>query len=171
MTPDPSTTEIETSRRQRAFRITLLSFVVLSVALVGAAIFAFLIFPRSSAGRVKDEAAQAGRPGESFNAADEDYFHDMDGGVQLTADEVKGRNNWIVWSGGNDRFWDVISSKSFGNLDLLKTISSHPSLKGNRENRWAYYGLVNEPCFSKPSNADPQSLWPVARHPRPRLRR
>ena len=167
MTPDPSTTEIETSRRQRAFRITLLSFVVLSVALVGAAIFAFLIFPRSSAGRVKDEAAQAGRPGESFNAADEDYFHDMDGGVQLTADEVKGRNNWIVWSGGNDRFWDVISSKSFGNLDLLKTISSHPSLKGNRENRWAYYGLVNEPCFSKPSNADPNryGLWLDIRDP------
>ena len=26
--------------------------------------------------------------------------------VALTPDEVKGRNMWIVWTGGNDRFWD-----------------------------------------------------------------
>src|SRR5919106_6070023 len=56
-----------------------------------------------------DEAMQVGRDLKSFPAADEDYYHDMDGGGQLSVDEVKGRNNWIVWTAGNDRFWDVIS--------------------------------------------------------------
>ena len=34
----------------------------------------------------------AGRDASTFPAADEDYFHDMDGGVPLTPEEVKGRN-------------------------------------------------------------------------------
>jgi hypothetical protein len=24
--------------------------------------------------------------------------------IELSVDEVKGRNNWLVWSAGNDRF-------------------------------------------------------------------
>jgi hypothetical protein len=108
-----------------------------------------------------DEAMQAGRDADSFPAADEDYFHDMDGGGTLTADEIKGRNNWIVWTGGNDRFWDTISVNSVGTLDLLKSISSHPSLKFSRDNRWRYLGLVNEPCFDKAAGPDPdfKGLW------------
>src|SRR5262249_48359343 len=69
---------------------------------------------------------RAGRTAASFPAADEDYFHDMDGGVALTAAEVAGRNTWIVWTGGNDRFWDRIGETSLGALDFLKTLSSHP---------------------------------------------
>jgi len=43
----------------------------------------------------------------------------------------------------------------------LKTISSHPSLKNNRNNRWDYLGLVNEPCFDNPTGPDPNrfGLW------------
>src|SRR5258706_12804421 len=84
------------------------------------------------AGHVRDEAILAGRDAASFPAADEDYFHDMDYGLTrnpaavraaldpyvpgIAAQEavnrtVKGRNNWIVWTGGNDRFWDDLSSK------------------------------------------------------------
>ena len=33
---------------------------------------------------------------------------------------------WIVWTGGNDRFWDAITDYSFGAFDLLKIVSSHP---------------------------------------------
>ena len=73
----------------------------------------------------------------------------MDGGGKLTSEEVQGRNTWIVWTGGNDRFWDELSRLSYGTLDLLKTLSSHPSLKFSRDNRWNYLGLVNEPCFEK----------------------
>ncbi len=112
-------------------------------------------------GQVLDEARQANRPASSFPAADEDYFHDMDSAVPLTPDEVKGRNNWIVWTAGNDRFWDVLSTTSIGTVDFLKTISSAPNLKFSRDNRWNYLGLVNEPCFDKPTQPDDSrhGLW------------
>jgi hypothetical protein len=100
-------------------------------------------------GSVLDEAKQANLAPEKFPAAEEDYFHDMDGGIRLNPDEVKGRNTWIVWTGGNDRLWDVLRVKSFGALDLLKIISSHPTMKAQRSNRWSYLGLVNEPCFEE----------------------
>ena len=116
----------------------------------------------STPGTVLDEAMQVGRTAESFPAADEDYFRDMDGGVKLTTDEVKGRNNWIVWTGGNDRFWDHLVNKSFGSVDFLKLLSSHPSIKHlSRSTRWKYLGLVNEPCFEKAEGprADRFGLW------------
>ena len=71
-----------------------------------------------------DEAMQAGRDVASFPAADEDYFHDMDGALPLTPEQIQGRNMWLVWTGGNDRLWDVLSRESFGSLDFLKTIVS-----------------------------------------------
>ena len=112
-------------------------------------------------GKVLDEARRAGRAVNTLPAADEDYFREMDSGIPLTPDEVKGRNTWIVWTGGNDRFWSTISVKSLGALDFLKTLSSHPSLKFSRDNRWKYLGLVNEPCFEKATGPDPQrhGLW------------
>ncbi|HEV2353296.1 MAG TPA: hypothetical protein VGR89_03590, partial [Puia sp.] len=118
-------------------------------------------------GTVRDEAMLAQRTVTSFPAADEDYFHDMDGGVALTPEEVKGRNMWIVWSGGNDRLWDTLTSGSFGALDFVKILSSSPGLKYSRDNRWSYLGLVNEPCFVKATGPDPQrfGLWLDKRDP------
>ena len=115
--------------------------------------------PRS--GEVLDEARRADRSAESFPVAVEDYFRDMDSGVALTANEVKGRNTWNVWTGGNDRFWNEISKISHGTLDFLKTVSSHPRLKNSRDNRWNYLGVVNEPCFDKATGPDPSrfNLW------------
>jgi hypothetical protein len=113
-------------------------------------------------GTVKDEALTVGRMADSFPAADENYFKEMDGGVDLTANEVKGRNNWIVWTGGNDRFWDDLVNRSFGAVDFLKIISSHPKVKHlSRDTRWKYLGLVNEPCFEQPQAArsDRFGLW------------
>jgi hypothetical protein len=116
---------------------------------------------KNQAEHVLDEASRAGRSAASFPAAEEPYFREMDGGVTLTFKEEQGRNTWIVWTGGNDRFWDVISVNSFGAFDLLKILSSHKTLKGNRDNRWTYFGLVNEPCFEKPTGPDPKryGLW------------
>jgi hypothetical protein len=133
-------------------------------------------------GNVRDEAMCVGRTPDSFPAADEDYFRDMDYGVtkspakvaaelapyvpgispaDATAAAVKGRNNWIVWTGGNDRLWDVLSVDSAGILDFLKTLSNHPSLQYSRDTRWRYLGLVNEPCFEKGGGprADRYGLW------------
>ena len=123
-------------------------------------------------GTVLDEARRAGRAAATFPAADEDYFREMDQGkdgvVALTANEVRGRNAWLVWTAGNDRFWDAISSFGAGALDFLKTLSSHPSLKFSRDNRWYYLGLVNEPCFVKATGPDPDrfGLWLDRRDPR-----
>jgi len=112
-------------------------------------------------GRVQDEAARAKRTVQSLPAAGEDYFRDMDDAIALTPEEVRGRNMWIVWTGGNDRFWDTITVNSVGAFDLLKIVSSHPGLKFGRDNRWRYLGLVNEPCFEKPTGPDLQryGLW------------
>jgi hypothetical protein len=116
---------------------------------------------RAHAQAVMDEARQAGRVAQSFAAADEDYFQAMDGGVALTPDEVKGRNTWIVWTGGNDRLWDKLTNLTYGTFDLLKILSSYSGLKYSRDNRWNYFGLINEPCFTKATGPDPQryGLW------------
>lgn len=106
-------------------------------------------------GQVLDEAKAVGRDAASFPAAAEDYFHDMDGGVALAADEIKGRNTWIVWTGGNDRFWDGMTASTFGAFDLLKIVSYNPGQQIDRDRRWTYVGLINEPCFDAPSQPDP----------------
>ncbi|MDN5836770.1 MAG: hypothetical protein L0H12_05395, partial [Nitrosospira sp.] len=142
------------------------------------------------AGAVKDEAQCVKRMAESFPAADEDYFKDMDygisqqpakiaaalepfmPGISRTPDEavkavVRGRNNWIVWTAGNDKLWDHLNINSMGSFDLLKVLSNHPYLMKNpgysRDNRWYWFGLVNEPCFRK--NVDAQGK-PVGREDR-----
>jgi hypothetical protein len=96
---------------------------------------------------VEDEATVAGLSEENFPQADEDYFKDMDNGVQLTPDEVQGRNMWLVWSGGNDRFWDGMGKPTLGGFDLLKIVAPPPGKKMDRQDRWYELGLVNEPCF------------------------
>ena len=117
--------------------------------------------PEPKSGGVQDEARAAGRTAASFPHAGDDYFHDMDGGLALSPEEIKGRNMWLVWTGGNDRFWNEMTQYTFGAFDLLKAISSHPSLGYSRANRWTYLGLVNEPCFGNPTGPDPAryGLW------------
>ncbi len=138
-------------------------FVLTAAGLLLIIVLALLFLQRGGPqpGKVRDEAMIAGRAANSFPAADEDYFKDMDNGVQLSTDEVKGRNMWLVWSGGNDRFWDVMIKHAFGTFDLLKTISSAPGLPYSRDTRWNYFGVINEPCFDKPTAPDPKhfGLW------------
>ncbi len=134
------------------------------------------------AGQVVDEAQCVGRTAESLPGADDDYFRDMDYGITkdpeavaaaldpyvpgIAAEDavkatVRGRNNWIVWSGGNDRLWEILTDKTVGNFDLLKILSNHASLDYSRDNRWRYLGLVNEPCFEKGEGPrqDRYGLW------------
>lgn len=136
----------------------LIGGAVLIVAFVAAA--GWYIFG-SRSGPVLDEAMLVGRKADSFRHAGEDYFRDMDGGISLTPDEIKGRNMWLVWTGGNDRFWDGMTVSTFGAFDLLKIVTSHPSQKFGRDTRWSWLGLVNEPCFDKPTGPDPKryNLW------------
>jgi len=135
--------------------------ILLGLAVVFVVSFGLLRKSGPEPGHIQDEAMRAGRPASSFPAAAEDYFRDMDPGAQMGEDEIKGRNMWLVWTGGNDRFWDKIIKDSFGTFDLLKTISSAPGLPFSRDNRWTYLGAVNEPCFTKATGPDPRhfGLW------------
>jgi hypothetical protein len=162
-------------------RILLLSGVA---AWIAAASFACSSTPNKP-GPILDEALSANPPREStsFAAADEDYFHDMDqtkdGVVALSPEEIRGRNTWLVWTAGDDRLWDGLGVTSAGAVDFLKVVSSHPSQRYSRAcdparladkscgNRWEYFGLVNEPCFEKPTGPDPArwNLWLDKRKP------
>src|SRR5436190_22540123 len=82
---------------------------------------------RSGPGRMMDEARLTGRV--TFSPPDEDYFHKMDGGLDLALDEIQGRNTWMVWSAGNDRFWDWMARQSGGSFDLLKVVGSYNPAK------------------------------------------
>jgi hypothetical protein len=156
-------------------------------------------------GVVKDEAMLAGVTADKFTASADNYLDDMDYGYKRKTDpslpelspaEKRGRISWIVWTFGNDRFWDYMANHTFGAFDLLKVLSSEPNfgyctddasdrhfinydsptnalshdactgagrywVPISRDNRWKWYGLLNEPCFVKPTEADPKhfGLW------------
>ena len=188
---------------------------------------------KSDAGAAEDEALETCRTGAQLKASDSDYLRDMDRGwdqrqvhealaaaLDVSTDDLvnnglseeavwdsynRGRNNWVVWTAGNDTLWDYFANNTFGAFDLLKTLSSHSDIKycGNtqpvsyddydsssdgpaqypagylvyedddctaegrgwfeasRDNRWKYFGLVNEPCFEKATGPDPArfGLW------------
>jgi hypothetical protein len=141
---------------------------------------------KPKSGEVLDEAMQVGRSAESLPGADEDYLRDMDYGLSKDPEAVRaaldpyipgisaedavkavaiGRNNWNIWTAGNDVLWERFARRGF--IDLLKTISNHKSLQFSRDNRWYYLGIVNEPCFKKPTEPNPDrfGLWLDVRDP------
>ncbi|MBV9560581.1 MAG: hypothetical protein JOY90_08980 [Bradyrhizobium sp.] len=92
--------------------------------------------------------------------------------TKLSPEEVRqhailGQSAWLVWTGGNDRFWDYAGGHTTGAFDLLKIISSHKSMAYGRHNRWSWLGLVNEPCFTEAKEADASrfGLWLDQRDP------
>lgn len=91
---------------------------------------------------------------DGFPDVTEDVFHEMDGGIELSADEIRGRNTWILWSSGNDEFWDRIARRSRGMIDLLKMLDSR-----NRGSRFEKMGLINEPGFREAGAADQNGIW------------
>jgi hypothetical protein len=109
-----------------------------------------------------DEAMAVGKTASDFPQADQDYFHDMDGAIALRPSEIEGRDTWMVWSAGDDAFWDYLADNSYGAVDLLKILSSSPSLPWRgRDDRFRYMGLMNEPGFVQATGPDPNryGLW------------
>src|SRR3954447_1221346 len=95
-----------------------------------------------------------GRNPKDFPELGADVFKAMDGGLELTADEIKGRNTWNLWCGGNEQFWDRVAREALGLFDLLKTIDSR-----ERDRRFKDLGLINQPGFKKAEKADKYGLW------------
>ncbi|MFP5261340.1 MAG: hypothetical protein ACLGJB_05475 [Blastocatellia bacterium] len=95
-----------------------------------------------------------GRKPEDFPEISFDVFKPMDGGIELSPDEIKGRNTWNLWCGGNEQFWDRMAREGFGMFDLIKTIDSR-----NRATRFKEMGLINQPGFRQASQPDKYGLW------------
>lgn len=124
-------------------------------------------------GAVKDEAAKAGLEDAqliqaSVAGAADDYFRDMDSGIQLSPAERNGRIMWLLWTGGNDRFWNYMVEPTYGSFDLLKVVAPDPRSLNARPHRWRSLGIVNEPCFQSARRRDPNrffGLWVDERKP------
>ena len=129
------------------------SFVLVATILILSAV-AFLACPKPNPDTVQDEAKKAGKTREDFPQSTDDYFKAMDGGIQLSPDEVAGRNTWMIWTGGNEGFWDHMANHSFGALDLLKVIDTR-----YRGKRFDYYGMISDPGMKQASQPDEHGLW------------
>ena len=96
-----------------------------------------------------------------------------DGPVALSPEEIQGRNTWLVWTAGNDRFWDVLGvtsagARRFPEDRLVASVAEYSracdptAADKSCQNRWEYFGLVNEPCFEKATGPDPNALGSLA---------
>jgi len=134
----------------------------------------------SPAGPPPDEAKtkvfgnKAATPQEMLAAAQQyyppataDYFHDMDTESRygkdekaavpvLTAEQIKGRNAWVMWAGGNEAFWDWLARHSYGSIDLLKLVDSQE--RGKRFNR---RGVITEPGTRPPTDDETRETFGV----------
>ena len=95
-----------------------------------------------------------GRKPSDFPELADNVFQPMDGGIDLTPDEIKGRNTWNLWCAGGEQFWERMSRESYGLIDLLKTIDSR-----KRGTRFKELGLINQPGYRQARQPDPYGLW------------
>ena len=103
-----------------------------------------------------DEAKAAGKSTADFPQITADIFKPMDGGIDLSPEEIIGRNTWNLWSAGNQHFWNHAAQDSYGLMDLLKMLDNRRFPRGER---FKTLGLVNEPGFRAPSKPDEFGLW------------
>ncbi len=108
--------------------------------------------PKSANSSLIDDGG--GRTPADFPELALDVFQPMDGGIALSPDEIKGRNTWNLWCGGNEQFWDRVAREALGLFDLLKTIDSR-----NRGERFKELGLINQPGFKQATKPDKYGLW------------
>ena len=108
--------------------------------------------PYITSNTLEDDAG--GRKPEDFPELTVDVFEGMDQGAKLGPDEIKGRNTWNLWCGGDEQFWDKMAREGFGLFDLLKTIDSR-----GRATRLDDRGLINQPGFKQATKPDQYGLW------------
>ena len=142
-----------------------------------------------AAAEIVDEAKALGKTAADFPADGKDYFRDADmrpdGTVdangnskleplKLNPDEIKGRNMWVLWCGGNEVFWDYLAGHSYGFMDLLKLCDFGPEDKLGGK-RWGPAGLTIEPGTKVPDKPDEFGLYirqpedPTAPQPDPNV--
>jgi RoxA-like, cytochrome c-like len=163
----------------------------LRLARVGSWLLACALLVLGGCGKheIVDEAKAEGKTPADFPADDRDFFRGMDmrpdGTVDvngnsvlkpldLTPDEVRGRNTWVLWCAGNEVFWDYLAGHSYGFMDLLKLCDFAPDDKLGGK-RWGPAGLVIEPGTMVPDKPDEFGLYirqtehAIARRPDPKV--
>ena len=102
-----------------------------------------------------DEAKAGGLTTADFPQITADIFKPMDGGIELSPEEIMGRNTWNLWSGGNQHFWNQAAQDSYGLMDLLKMLDNRKFPRGER---FKTLGLVNEPGFRARAPTEPDEF-------------
>jgi len=120
--------------------------------LAGVAVGIWFLHPRSR--EPVDDAKAAGKSIADFPETASHAFDEMDGGQPLTEDERKGHNTWILWTAGDQVFWDGIAQHGLGIADLLKVVDSRL-----HQTRFQDMGLINEPGFEQATQPDKFGLW------------
>lgn len=131
-------------------RKALLSAGLLVVTVVLLALW----FVRRRSDVVMDDAKAAGKTAADFPETDSRAFDEMDGGHPLTEEQRKGRNSWLLWTAGDQVFWDGMAQHGLGLGDLLKAIDSR-----RHKTRFAEMGLINQPGMQQASQADEFGVW------------
>ncbi|MGH9417709.1 MAG: hypothetical protein ACRD01_13890 [Terriglobales bacterium] len=103
---------------------------------------------------VVDDAQAAGKTTADFPQTASPVFDAMDGAVVLSAAERQGRNTWLLWTAGDQVFWDGMARRGLGAGDLLKTVDSR-----QRPTRFRTMGLVNQPGFATARAPDALGIW------------
>ena len=123
------------------------------VVLLAVATLALLFWAHNST-IIPDDAKSEGKSVAEFPESASHAFDAMDGGILLSGDETKGRNTWLLWTAGNQVFWDRMAQRGYGIADLLKTIDSR-----RRPSRFKDLGLVNQPGMTQATATDEFGLW------------
>ena len=130
---------------------------ILRITATGTLALIFLaVMPGCKKSEPIDEAKAAGLTTADFPQITEDIFKPMDGGIELSAEEIMGRNTWNLWSGGNQHFWNRTAQDSYGLMDLLKMLDNRKYPRGER---FKTLGLANEPGFRAATKPNEFGLW------------
>lgn len=78
----------------------------------------------------------------------------------LTDAQRRGRDNWYLWTGGNEKLWRKmakISQKAFGfKIDLLQLLDT---TQLPRDQRWEKLGAIIDPLCQPAEKPDEYGLW------------
>jgi hypothetical protein len=115
--------------------------------------------PGSPGGTPGKGTASPGTGAPSSGTADgpKDKYAYYGKGDGYTAEQRVGRDTWIMWTGGNEKFFRLGSVKA-GNLGIPIEYFRLLDSRG-RSTRFQRLGLVNEPNFREATRPDEFGLW------------
>ena len=93
----------------------------------------------------------------SVNGGPKDKYAYYGKGDAYTPDQKLGRDTWIMWTGGNEKFFRL-GSVTAGNLAIPVEYFRLLDSRG-RSTRFQRLGLVNEPNFRQATQPDEYGLW------------